>query len=420
MNKSILAYATILVLSLGASWMQYTSDVAPVAKTGVVLADIKKEALQTITYTSPDLKVVFEVRKDAVGSYGWVTVTETKKKKGPDGKETSDITTTSFKAGSAGDKLIDTWSPLMVLRELGKPDDSKIKDFGLDAPKSTLVVTAGGKTWTFEIGGETYGTKDLYVRDTATGLVYVLDDEVAKSFKYAKTKLKDTLVVSPKVDEIESFQVSRGAADPVTWTQKNIVDRAAAFWTRDGSNKDENFSLWIDKFLKIRTMDYVEGPDPEGLLPVMDVTVKPVGKPAETITLYKLGDEWYGKGTYVRSLVKLNKTSTADAEDEIDDVMEGKAPPAPAKPATPEMPPGMGPGGPGGPTGMSAPDGMPGNPSMPGMPMPGAHPPLPMPTHAPPGSEPVKPAPPTGGASVKPGSGPPQPTPPTGSKPTGK
>ena len=58
MNKSILAYATILVLSLGASWVQYTSEEAAVPKEGIVLADVKKDDLQQLSYSSPDLKVL--------------------------------------------------------------------------------------------------------------------------------------------------------------------------------------------------------------------------------------------------------------------------------------------------------------------------------------------------------------------------
>jgi len=337
MNKSILIYAVILVLSLGASWKHYTDD-TPAAKVGVSLIDVKKDSLQQISYDSPDLKVTFEVRKDDVGSYGWVSIKEVKKKKQPDGSETTEESAQSFKAGSAGDKLIETWAPLMAIRDLGKPDDARLKEFGLTDSTTTITVQAGGRTVTLELGAEVYGTKDYYVRDRSSGVVYVLDDEAVKSFKFAKTKLKDSLLSSAKKEEIEWIKIGRGS-QTVKWEQKNIADRSAAFFARtegDGS-KDETFNNWLDKLLKVRSSDYLQaGQEPSGLTPSMDIIIKPVDRPAETVLIEQGGDTWYARGSYLRASVKLNASAIADAADEIDDVIEGKAP---AEPAPTEAPP---------------------------------------------------------------------------------
>jgi hypothetical protein len=353
MNRSILAYATILVVSLGASWVHYTADTVAAPKEGVVLVDSQKDVLQSITYKAPDLEVVFEVRKDMVGSYGWVTVTETKKKK-VDGQETSETITTRFKAGSAGDKLMESWAPLMALRELGKPDDAKIQTFGLTKVDTMISVVSNGKTWNLELGGETYGSKDRYVRDSGSGLVYVLKKDLLGDFKSAKTKLRDATIFSGTKDKLEYVKVGRGAST-VRWTQKNIDDAAAAFWEREGTEgtKDTTFSNWLDKLLKVKSTEYVQGEEPTGLVPVMDLTLKTREKPEEQLQILRVGDDWYARGTFTRGLVKLNKATISEAEGEIDDVLEGKAPPE--KPKAPEgagIPPGMPPGMPGGPPGM--------------------------------------------------------------------
>ena len=373
MNRSILAYGVILVVSLGASWVHYTADEVAAPKDGVVLVDTKKDVLQSVTYKATDLEVVFEVRQDMLGSYGWVTVTETKKKK-VDGQDTTETVVTKFKAGTAGDKLIETWAPLMALRELGKPDDGKIESFGLKNPDTKVTVVSGGKTWTLDVGGETYGTKDRYVRDQTSGLVYVLKKDLLGDFKSAKSKLRDSTVFSGTKDKIEYIKIGRGA-QTVRWDQKNMDDVAAAFWAREGGagDKDTTFSNWLDKLLKVKSLEYVQGEEPTGLVPVMDITLKVTEKSEEQLQILRNGDDWYAKGSFTRGLVKLNKTTIADAESEIDDVLEGKAPPE--KPKAPEgeaggaagMPPGMPPGMPGGP-------GMP-----PGIPAPpGAHPGVPI------------------------------------------
>jgi Domain of unknown function (DUF4340) len=366
MNKSILAYATILVLSLGASWVQYTSEEAAVPKEGIVLADVKKDDLQQLSYSSPDLKVLLEIRKDDLGSYSWVTLTETKKKKGADGVETSEEVVTRFKGGEDATKLIEKWAPVMAMRELGRAED-KIESFGLKSPTSTVVVTTAGKTWTLELGGDTYGLKDRYVRDQGTGLVYVVDDQSIKPFT-SKTKLRETAVFSAKKTEIESVKVGRGAAT-VTWEQKNIVDTAAAFWARQGGtgDKDETFSNWLDKLLKLRSQEYVQAEEPADLVPVMDLVIKPVDHPAESLQLLRSGEDWYARGSWVRGLVKLNKTATADVESEVDDVIEGKAPAAPATPEAPAAP-GTTPEAPAAPGATPPAGGPPLSPPMPGAP----------------------------------------------------
>jgi len=343
MNKSFLIYAAILVLSLGASWVRYTSEEVKVPKEGVVLLDLKKDDLQVATYTSPDLTVAFEVRKDSLGSYGWVTVTEKKKKK-VDGQDVVEEVVTRFKAGADGDKLIDALAPMMVLRELGRSDD-KIESYGLKAPTTSLTIVAAGRTINLDVGGETYGSKDFYVRDQATGMIYVLDDEFIKKFKFAKTKLRDNMVFSAKKEDITSIKVMRGAS-VVTWDQKNISDRAAAFWARSSGDgaKDVTFSNWLDKFLKVRSTDFVDT-DPPDLVSVLELTITPQATPPETLQIYKSGEDWYARGAYTRALVKLNKATISDAESEIDDVLEGKEPPpkaeAPAPSPDGQRPPGM-------------------------------------------------------------------------------
>lgn len=374
MSRSVLIYATLLLLSSGASWLHYTREQGAAPKEGVVLLDLKRDALQQIVYASPDLTVTFEIRKDDLGTYGWVTINEKRKKK-VDGQETVEEVTTRFKAGATGDKLIEGWAPLMALRELGRVED-KIETFGLSKPDTTLTVQSSGRTSVLDLGGETYGTKDRYVRDQATGVVFVLDDEVIKNFKLAKSKLRDNLVTSPKKEEITAFEVTRAGAT-IAWEQRNIEDRAAAFWTRKGGDgsKDETFSNWLDKLLKIRSTDYVQpGAEPADLQPALTLRITPVGKPAETVEILTSGEDWYARGSYLRGLVKLNKTTSVDAVGEIDDVIEGKAPaekPKEAGPATPGEPP-LSPGGP--PHGMPGmPPGMSPGPTRPGLP-PGAVP----------------------------------------------
>lgn len=382
--KSVLLYGGLLVVGLGASWMHYTSDEAP-PKEGVMLVEAKKDELEKIVYKNPDLEVVFEMRSDETGRYPWVTVTEQKKKK-KDGQDVVETKLSKFKAGSAADKLIEAAAPFMAMRLLENVDDAQIDAFGLKAPDTTVTLTVAGKTTTWELGGETYGTKDRYVRDQATHRIYVVDDEVFKPLKFANSRLPERSLSSPKPEEIDSLTLAQGATT-VEWVQKNKQDKDARFWERQqpptaadataqAGAKDETFGNWVEKLLKVKSTAFVqEGEEPAEPEIVFEFTVRVAGKPDELVTFFRKDDTWFAKSNYTRGMVKLSKSAIEDLADEVDDVLAGKAPPEkpkkPPTPTTPTEPPGMPPGM--SPPGMP-PGGPPGLPPRPPMPRPGGTP----------------------------------------------
>jgi len=372
MNKSVIVYAGLLVLSLGGAWTRYTGGEETV-KEGVVLIDTKAAELEKVVYTSPDLTVTFEMRTDDFGRYGWATVEDRKKK----GKDDAPVEpkVTRFKTGTAADKVVDAFAPMVALRKLDNVDDAQLTSFGLKAPDTTVAVTAGGKTTTFELGGETYGTKDRYAKNQGDGKVYVIDDEPFKTLKFAATRLPERGLLASKVEQIEGIGLGVGAQN-ASWTQKNKDDKAAAYWEREGaSSKDESFGNWLDKALKLKSTAYVQdGEAPAELLPGFDLTIRAAGQKPETVQILQGGDDWYAKSDSTRGLVKLSRGPAKDAVEDAKDVVEGKEP-APKEAAAPgDAPPAGGPPGtpPVAPSGMSAtPGGPPGGvppgrlPSMP-------------------------------------------------------
>jgi hypothetical protein len=341
MSRSILIYGAILVAAMGASWVHYTDDSAK-PKEGTVLIDAKATELEKIVYHTADLDVTFEIRNDAFGKFPWTTVVEQKKKK-VDGNETTETKTTRFKAGSAADKLIEGFTPLMAVRELDKVDDATAKAFGLATPDTTVTVSVGGHTTTLDLGGETYGTKDRYVRNRETGRVYVVDDEPFKTLKFASTRLPERSLIAEKTEEIDSFTLQEGASS-VQWAHKNKADTQAAYWERaGGSGKDETFANWLDKLMKLKSTSYLQdGEAPTDLQSKFDVIVREDGKPTETLHISESGEDWYATSDSTRGLVKLTKGPAKDVAEDVSDILEGKTPPPdPTPPAKPDKPPGQ-------------------------------------------------------------------------------
>lgn len=359
MNRSIAIYALLLVVGSAASYHRYTDDSGP-EKEGVILIDGKKDDLSRIVYNSPDADVTYETREDGAGKYGWVTVVDHKHKKPAkegDPEPPVETKTTVFKAGTAADKVVETFAPLAAMREIAAVDDAKLTSFGLKAPDTSVTVTVGNRTTTIDLGGETYGTKDRYARDRGTNKLYIIDDEAFKPLKFAGTRLPERNVFTPKAEDVETIALGAGATT-VRWTHKNKDDTAAAFWERDGTEagkKDETFSNWFDKAFKIKSSNYVQPEDkPTDLVPVFDLTITASGKPSETLRIQKSGEDYYAQSEFTRGLVKLTKGPTEDAAGEVQDILEGrtpapkeKKPPAPPphgmppRPGMPPMPGGM-------------------------------------------------------------------------------
>ena len=372
MIRPWMTYGGVLVFSLGLSWVRYTTDDGKAEKDGVRLFEPKKEELTSVEYTSPDVDAKMEFRTDALGLYGWVTVTEHKQKKAKEGEAPPpvEVKITSFKAGSVGDKLIESLAPMMAMRELVGVDETKLDEFGLKNPTITLAVSAGGKTATLDLGGETYGAKDHYAKHRESSRFYVVDDELTKSLKFAATRLPERNVFSYKVEQIDRVSLTKDGKS-VSWLQHNKADRAADWWerlptpgTEEVGKKDETFANWLEKALKLKSQSYVQkGEEPVGPSAAFDLAFSVDGKPTETLRVEQLEGDWFATSEFTRGQVKLTKSAAADTADEVVDMLEGREPP-PDEKKPPEAVPSMGGMPPGMPPGMPRPGMMP-----PGLPM---------------------------------------------------
>jgi hypothetical protein len=333
MSRQVGFFGAFLVLSLGAAWHRWTAEESS-PREGVLLADGKKDELTRVRWDGPDLDVVFEHRADSFGPYWWVTVEETRTKK-VDGAESKETKVSRFKAGSAADKLVETLTPFMALRELKDVGSEKLESFGLTSSETHMTVEHGGRTMKLTVGGETYGSRDVYVRDEASQRVFVLDDELLKPLKFAGTRLPERNLAAASVETITSVSLTEGASTQV-WSQEARVDRAAAYWKRSAGEKDEGFGIWMDKFLKLKSTGYVAEADvPADLATRFSVTVRAEGVAEETVQVATAADAWYARSESTRGWVKLAQGAARDAADDVRDVLEGRAPEKPAASAAP-------------------------------------------------------------------------------------
>ncbi len=369
--RNVVVLSVSLVVALTAAYMTWTREEEEVSDEAVAVFDAREGDVSKVAYTSEKVDVVIEKRTDERGDYYWVDSTERKvkpkKPKGdphdPHGDESKgdkakgdkakgdkakadepeaeeepapepeepdvvEVEHLTFVASAAGEELWKAVAPLQAMRELEAPADPKV--FGLDAPSAKLEVTRSSGPVTIEIGGETYGAKDRYVR--YQGKTFLVDDAKLKPLESAGSRLMERGLFPLQQKEIESLEVAIPAGATVAWTQVNRDDAAKAAWARKESPEvsDEVGATWINKLLGLKLQTYVApADDPGSLQPVFGYVVRGA-KDAWRVEVLRTTAEppqYYAKSDFNRSLVKLPESMARNVVDDLDSL--GQAPAAP-------------------------------------------------------------------------------------------
>ena len=385
--KSVAIYGALLAVALGASWLKWTA--APEVQTDgkVVLMQGETDDIERIVWKDDDEEAVLERKEDSRGAYLWVTYTRWQEVAGPkspdvappepapsevaspdgdapaapaEGDATADAApaaeeapppereakVTVFKSGEAGDKLLTSLSPLLALRKLEGVTDDKLATIGLDAPEASMSISRKGRTRTFDVGGESYGTRDRYVRDTESGEIYLLDDEVLRPLKYARTRLPDRTLFSVAREKVAEATLT-GGGGTLRIAQKNADDKAKATWVRAETPDApaEQLKTWMDKALNLKGTSYADPAEIEGeLVPRFQLALKDGAGLTETLEVLQVGDDgdWYARSEHTRGLIKLLRGPTSALSDDVADIVAGVEPATPDAPVAPDAPAALG------------------------------------------------------------------------------
>ena len=340
MKTSAIVYAALFTITMIASYLTWTADPEPVDDDGsIVLLDTKPEDVAKISFTSKDIDVEIENKSDDLGTYLWGAterrVDKTKRKNphdphavAPDGAETEkkgddEIEKLAFKAGKAAEALIDAFAPFRVTRKLNVPED-KLADYGFDEPSGNIVLsTKSGKEHKFQVGDTAYGHKHVYLRDEASGEVYVIKRDLVGPLERADTRLPEKELFPGDVSGITKATITT-PSDTLALVQRNRDDAAKAMWTTSNDTAPNAVAdSWLDKVFRLRSAGYVATePQTELVVAVKlefeDGDHKPVRLELLRGADPKTGEEsWYARSEYTRAVVKLNSGMASDTAADV-------------------------------------------------------------------------------------------------------
>jgi hypothetical protein len=353
--RSTVIYGALLLGLMGASWYRWTSEPEVELDGQVVLLQGEEDGLEKIVWHAKDKdKAVIERRSDDYGSYLWVSYTKWVEEKpvtpmdpdaAPEPEPTAEAGSESveddsvpptyreekqvFKAGEVGAELLASLSPMLAIRKLDAVDEAKLESIGLVDSTDSLEITRKGRTTILELGGEVYGTRDRYVRDQGSGEIFLVDDEVLRPLKYARTRLPDRQLWDLERKDIVRVSVADVAGRSADFVQKNSDDETRSYWlpaaASDATEKDTQLDTWMDKALKMRGTRYADPDDlPADLKVAFTMMLETDAGTSLSLTVEKDGAEgdFWASTPYTRGRVKLLRTATEALAGDVSTIIE--------------------------------------------------------------------------------------------------
>ena len=112
--------------------------------------------------------------------------------------------------------------------------------FGFDEPEAEIKVTLDGKEQVLVVGGQTYGSKDRYVRPRRSG-VPGRRTRPLRPLQFATSRLVERALFPGSAKDTDKIEVRFTDGTAEVFEQHNADDPAKAFWARPGdeSTADE-------------------------------------------------------------------------------------------------------------------------------------------------------------------------------------
>ena len=264
-GRGYLVHAGLFVLATACAIGVWTREEQPksLAQSEATVWQGREDDVSRLVFEAKTKKVSLEAKHDELGAY-FVGELErdssTPPPKAPDGAAPppppKGRTKIEFVAVGAAQKLVKSLATLKAIRALGRIPDERAAEFGLAEPEGTLSVTIRGSERKLIIGGVTAGGGDRYVKDPASGEIYVIDGDAVRDLDTAESKLierdlhewKETDVTTAdiKVGD-KSRQIVRGGPEGKRfWADPSAADQ-----------KDETLANWMAKLDRLRPTDYV-------------------------------------------------------------------------------------------------------------------------------------------------------------------
>ncbi len=316
-DRELALYLMALACAGGLAWR--SCAVKPDEKSGrdVVLGSAALAELVSVEFDGPDQKVRIGSHEDRVGRYFVVDFTVLGESAAdPDAgvSRNPESNPERFISVDSGKDALTAWWPLHVRRRLPTANASAIAEYGLARPRATLRLKSRSQEQRYSIGSSSPGSSEYYLRDDASGAVYLVGADQVHRLESARERL-----LEHRLHGFSPSLVRRGTLlfGPQNYAFVPMAGGGGYASAQSPSRRLEALSSWMDKLKRLRPMTYREQL-PQAAVSVVRVSYRDDNHELGHLELFSLrgpaGIEYFVQTEYTRWFAALQR-GAADSLD---------------------------------------------------------------------------------------------------------
>jgi hypothetical protein len=276
--RTLIVHSSLLVVAALASAYVWTREKAPSGTEDAAIATVwggRPTDIQRIVYQGNGKKITLAARS-AKNEEPWLFGTS--EKDGPPvtpppaasadaGADAAPPSppppapkiTTVFPSVALGNKLKESFAPLLAQRALGKMPIDRAVEFGLEKRDVSMTVTMAGKDHTLLLGSIAPGSSDWFALDPATNDLYVLKGDPLRDLEIADARMVEHSPHAWKDVEPSSVQITFHGK---TRALVRGSEGGKKFWADPAAQDkaDETAGNWMLKIDRIYVSDFMVDP----------------------------------------------------------------------------------------------------------------------------------------------------------------
>jgi len=255
--RQVLVQAALATAVLGLAYFTWQRG-PEMAPDEVIAVDIAKSDLVSLRYDDAEKHTWVELNKtsDENGPLTTVHLGPAAKPTNPKAPLAGEAKTPErvVRGSDAADKLFASFTPLRASRSLGVLDAAKLKELGLTSSQKRITLTLRNGKRTFVISPAPPGGSLPYLRDEASGNVFVVPRSFLSDFQAAASMLVERKLHGFRIEEADRLHITLGAVQReyvVTRDEKSVRIAPAS----EPDKPDSALKTWHDRLFSLWPAD---------------------------------------------------------------------------------------------------------------------------------------------------------------------
>lgn len=150
--------------------------------------------------------------------------------------------------------------PIESVRDLGRVQAEKLKEFGLEPPTAWLSLSINGQTVKFRVGKKTYGHSSFYLQQDPNGPVSLVSSALLSVVDFRPPRYKELRLLGLQPKKIIQMTMDCGSKGKRTFLHKDRLKPKAETWLVKGAedSTDTLYRNWMKKLLHQSLVEYLE------------------------------------------------------------------------------------------------------------------------------------------------------------------